>query len=189
MGHALPDCIGITRVGEDVSEYIYLDAHLDERAGAPAPGGWFTARWLDETGAMFVWSRHADGYYNGSAHFNGAVTTRLSEIAWIDDTVYATASVLDPEGHLATRLWVASGQFPYFGDLDRDTLHDAVITGLARDVRVYASTEAFEDSGDGDMGPLREPVELPDGAMLDRIRFTVIHRRNGIFMGRIFRVF
>ena len=173
MGHALPDCIGITKAGEDVSEYAYLEDHQDELIGAPAPGGWFISRWLDASGAMFILSKHRDGYYNGSAHFNGTVTTKLGDLEWIEDTAYLTASVLDAQGRRATRLCAASGQFPYLSDVDRDAALDAVITGLARAVTVYPNAEAFSVSEDGDMGPLANPVEMPDGTTMDRLRFAV----------------
>lgn len=173
MGHALPDCIGITRVGEDISEYAYLDDHRDGLVGASAPNGWQTSRWLDASGAMFVLSKHNEGYYNGSAHFNGTTTTKIGDLAWIEDTVYLTASVLDAEGEVATRLCAGFGQFPYFGELDHGGTYDAVITGLARDVTVYPTVEAFKGSRDCDKGPLDNPVELPDGTTIDRLEFAV----------------
>lgn len=173
MGHALPDCVGITKVGEDVSEYAYLEDHEHELLGAPAPGGWFTSRWLDDSGAMFVVSKHRDGYYNGSAHFNGTVTTTLGDLEWIEDTVYFTASVLDADGRQATRLCAAVGQFPYLMATDSDAVFDVVITGLVRDVTMYPSADAFEASQHGDKGLLQKPLMMPDGTTMDRLRFAV----------------
>lgn len=172
MRHALPDCIGITNVGDDLSEYVYLNDHKDEMVGAPAPGGWFTSRWLDDSGAMFVLSRHRDGYYNGSAHYNGSATARLGDVDWIEDTCYFTASVLDGDS-TATRLCAASGQFPFLGRLDSHETRDAVITGLAQNVTVYTDADAYDESADGDWGPLRNPVDLPNGTTMDRMRFAV----------------
>ena len=117
MTHVLPDCIGITKVGEEISEYAFLKERVGTLECYRAPGGWFTRRWLDDSGAMFVWSKHEEGYYNGSAHFNGIATTTLGQMEWIEDSVYITAYVYNGE-HEATRLCAAFGQFPNFGDLD-----------------------------------------------------------------------
>ena len=172
MRHALPDCIGITKVGDDLSEYQYLNDHNDELVGAPSPDGWFTSRWLDDSGAMFILSKHRDGYYNGSAHYAGSATTRLGDVAWIEDTAYFTASVLDGNVQ-ATRLCAASGQFPYLSHLAQDDVCDAVITGLARNVTVYVDADAYDESPAGDWGPLDSPVEMPGGTMMDRMRFAL----------------
>ncbi|OBG87385.1 hypothetical protein A5699_18995 [Mycobacterium sp. E802] len=158
---------------EKTSEYAYLAQHHDELVGASAPDGWFVSRWLDDSGAMFVLSRHQAGYYNGSAHFDGNVTATLGEADWIKDTVYVTASVLGTDGATATRLCAAFGQFPYFAELDPEVPQEAVITGLAREVTVYANAEVFDRSSDGDVGPLKQSIEMPDGTVVRRLRYGV----------------
>jgi hypothetical protein len=124
---------------------------------------------------MFVLSKHRDGYYNGSAHFNGTLTTKLGEVGWIEDTAYVTGSVLDTDGQQVTRLCAAVGQFPYLMDVGRDAVLDVVVTALAREVKVYANAEAFHRSEDGDKGPLDNPIEMPDGSTMDRLRYAVGH--------------
>lgn len=101
------------------------------------------------------------------------MTSTLDNLEWIEDTVYITASVLGADGARSTRLCAAFGQFPYVGELDPDSTHKVVITGLASRVTIYTTTEAFHRSEDGDRGPLDNVIGMPDGTTMDRLRFAV----------------
>jgi hypothetical protein len=170
MSHGLFDCIGLPLCdGEAVYEFIAR--HQAELRGYPTPDGWFNAAWKDPSGAKVAVNINDRGGLEAVPGFAGDVTARITAIAPIDGTDAVAAHVVDEEGTEVTRLCADFDQRRFLPTLSRDETYEAIITALALEVRTYESVEAFGASPDADMGPLSQPQHLPDGTVMDRLRF------------------
>lgn len=169
MSHGLFDCIGLPLHGSDTAT-AFVHQHWGELRGYPMPGGWFNAVWRDPSGAEIVVNVHDSGEIEVVPGFAGGPTARITEVHSAEGTDTVVADVVDDDGTQVTRLCADSGQWRFLPPASSDATFEALITGLALDVHVYADRQAFNASPESDMGPLTTPQTLPNGTVMDRLR-------------------
>lgn len=170
MSHELFDCVGLPLRGWDAVTRFVHD-HWAELRGYPAPGGWFNAIWRDPSGAKLAVNVDERGQIEAVAGFAGPLTARITDVGWVEDSQALVAYVLDDKDEEITRFCAECDQWRFLPEISADEVLDAAVTGLAWKVRIYDSQAAFSASPDADMGPLSEPRTLPDGTVMNRLRF------------------
>lgn len=170
MSHGLFDCIGLPLHGWDAVT-AFVHRHWDELRGYRMPDGWFNAVWRDPSGAEIVVNVRESGEIEAIPGFASGPSARIADVQPVDGTDTLVADVVDDAGAQMTRLCAASGQWRCLPSASSDETFEAAIAGLALDVHVYPDSQAFYVSPESDMGPLTTPHTLPNGTVMDRLRF------------------
>ena len=170
MSHGLFDCIGLPlRDWDAVTGFVH--EHWGELRGYPTPDGWFNAIWRDPSGAEVVVNVNDRGEVEAIPGFAGDPAASLTNIIPVEGTESMAGYVVDDQGTEITRLCSDFGQWHFLPEVSREETFVAIVTGLAREVSIYANQNAFDASPEADMGPLSRPQTLPNGTLMDRLRF------------------